>query len=153
MTPLSRNQSPINRRAPWAPGWGRRAAAVAVATQALVLPAPAFANYGGNYYGGSQITLIVCGVMAAVAILWAVWFGVSRLRRPQYEPTRLATAAERRALYVDQRVAYRPRIIRPAATAEPDVADELTKLANLRDRGVLNTTEFEAQKAKLLATG
>jgi hypothetical protein len=30
-------------------------------------------------------------------------------------------------------------------------ADELTKLANLRDQGVLTPEQFEAQKAKLLA--
>jgi hypothetical protein len=35
--------------------------------------------------------------------------------------------------------------------AKPDIADELTKLADLRDRGVLTDAEFEAQKAKLLA--
>ena len=38
-----------------------------------------------------------------------------------------------------------------AAAPEPDVADELTKLATLRDRGILTDTEFAAQKAKLLA--
>ncbi len=31
-----------------------------------------------------------------------------------------------------------------------DVADELAKLADLRDRGVLSETEFESQKGKLL---
>jgi hypothetical protein len=35
--------------------------------------------------------------------------------------------------------------------AEPDVADELTKLAALRDRGILTDAEFASQKAKLLA--
>jgi Short C-terminal domain len=30
-------------------------------------------------------------------------------------------------------------------------ADELTKLADLRDRGVINQAEFEQQKAKILA--
>ncbi len=153
MTPFSQNQSPINRRVRRAPGWGRRAGAVAVAVQALVLPTPALANYGGNSYGGSEITLIVCGVMAAAAILWATWYGVGRLRRRQPEPTRLATASERRAVYVTQRIAATPRVIRATATAEPDVADELTKLADLRDRGVLSSTEFEAQKARVLATG
>ena len=37
------------------------------------------------------------------------------------------------------------------ASAEPDVADELAKLAALRDRGILTDAEFAAQKAKLLA--
>lgn len=31
-----------------------------------------------------------------------------------------------------------------------DVADELTRLADLRDRGVLTDAEFQAQKAKIL---
>jgi hypothetical protein len=35
----------------------------------------------------------------------------------------------------------------------PDVADQLSKLADLRDRGVLTEAEFEAQKAKLLSAG
>jgi hypothetical protein len=35
--------------------------------------------------------------------------------------------------------------------AEPDVADELAKLAALRDKGILTDSEFAAQKAKLLA--
>jgi hypothetical protein len=31
-------------------------------------------------------------------------------------------------------------------------ADQLTKLADLRDRGVITAEEFEQQKAKVLAT-
>jgi hypothetical protein len=37
-----------------------------------------------------------------------------------------------------------------APAPAPHVADELTKLADLRDRGALTDAEFEAQKAKLL---
>ncbi|PIM72746.1 hypothetical protein CTU88_11270 [Streptomyces sp. JV178] len=37
----------------------------------------------------------------------------------------------------------------PAPTAS--VADELAKLISLRDKGVLSETEFEQQKARLLA--
>jgi Short C-terminal domain len=37
------------------------------------------------------------------------------------------------------------------APAQPDLADELTKLANLHGSGVLTDAEFEAAKAKLLA--
>ena len=36
------------------------------------------------------------------------------------------------------------------AAAAPDVADQLSKLADLRDRGVLTDAEFQQQKAKLL---
>jgi hypothetical protein len=38
-----------------------------------------------------------------------------------------------------------------ATPAQPDVADELTKLALLRDRGILTDAEFATQKAKILA--
>lgn len=38
-----------------------------------------------------------------------------------------------------------------SAPAPASLADELAKLAALRDQGVLSDTEFEAQKARLLA--
>ena len=38
-----------------------------------------------------------------------------------------------------------------AGTSGTSTAEELTKLAGLRDSGVINNEEFEAQKAKLLA--
>jgi hypothetical protein len=42
----------------------------------------------------------------------------------------------------------------PAAPApKPDVVDQLAKLADLHDRGALTDAEFQAQKAKLLASG
>jgi hypothetical protein len=37
-------------------------------------------------------------------------------------------------------------------TAAPDVADQLTKLADLRDRGALSEAEFQAQKRELLGS-
>jgi hypothetical protein len=42
----------------------------------------------------------------------------------------------------------------PRQTPAPsvDVADELAKLADLKDRGVLSDAEFASQKAKLLGT-
>ena len=40
-----------------------------------------------------------------------------------------------------------------APAAQPSVADQLTKLADLKDRGVLTDAEFQTQKAKLLAEG
>lgn len=44
-----------------------------------------------------------------------------------------------------------PRAGQPAAPAGPaDVPDELTKLADLRDRGVLTEEEFQAEKGRLL---
>ena len=38
-----------------------------------------------------------------------------------------------------------------AAATPPSTAEELSKLASLRDQGVLTEAEFDAQKAKLLA--
>lgn len=38
-----------------------------------------------------------------------------------------------------------------ANAGPPDVTEQLTKLADLRDRGALTEAEFEAEKAKLLA--
>jgi hypothetical protein len=38
----------------------------------------------------------------------------------------------------------------PAPAAQPDPVEQLSKLADLRDRGVLSDEEFEAQKAKIL---
>ena len=37
------------------------------------------------------------------------------------------------------------------AAGEPSTADQLAKLADLRDRGVITAQEFESQKAKILA--
>ena len=42
------------------------------------------------------------------------------------------------------------RYIQDAAGA-PSTADQLTKLADLRDRGVITADEFEREKAKILA--
>jgi hypothetical protein len=41
--------------------------------------------------------------------------------------------------------------IQSASTSSTSTAEELHKLADLRDRGVLSQQEFDAQKAKLLA--
>jgi hypothetical protein len=38
-----------------------------------------------------------------------------------------------------------------AAAGTQSAADELTKLADLRDRGVITAEQFEAQKAKVLS--
>jgi hypothetical protein len=40
----------------------------------------------------------------------------------------------------------------PGATAPVDPADEIAKLADLRDRGALTDAEFQAQKKKILGT-
>jgi hypothetical protein len=42
--------------------------------------------------------------------------------------------------------------VQQAASSSSSTADELTKLADLRDRGVITPQEFEQQKASLLAS-
>jgi type VI protein secretion system component VasK len=41
--------------------------------------------------------------------------------------------------------------VQDVAGSQPSTADQLAKLADLRDRGVITPAEFEAQKAKILA--
>jgi hypothetical protein len=55
----------------------------------------------------------------------------------------------RRAKEQDQM--FREYVQDAAASGGGGTGDELTKLADLRDRGVLSEAEFEAQKAKILA--
>ena len=45
----------------------------------------------------------------------------------------------------------RAYIQQAAASSSASTADQLTKLADLRDRGVISAQEFEREKAKVLA--
>ena len=47
--------------------------------------------------------------------------------------------------------AFREYVQQTAADAPASTADQLTKLADLRDRSVISDDEFERQKAKILA--
>lgn len=42
--------------------------------------------------------------------------------------------------------------VQEAAGSQPSSADQLAKLADLRQRGIITTDEFEQQKAKVLAS-
>jgi hypothetical protein len=46
--------------------------------------------------------------------------------------------------------AFKSYVQQAAATAPASTADELQKLAGLRDQGVITPAEFDAQKAKIL---
>ncbi len=46
---------------------------------------------------------------------------------------------------------FRSYVQQAASDAPASTADQLSKLADLRDRGVITADEFEAQKAKVLA--
>lgn len=52
----------------------------------------------------------------------------------------------------DQSAYAQPTYAQPApAAGDDDVVEQLTKLAELRDKGILTDEEFAAQKAKVLA--
>jgi hypothetical protein len=119
-----------------------------------------FANYGGNSYGGSEITIIVVIVMAVIGIGVVTWLGVRALIRSRsgggselrYEPSpalsSMNSAPPRRESVI---VSPTSPIVVGRSAPSVDPADELAKLADLRDRGALTEAEFEAQKAKTLA--
>jgi len=59
---------------------------------------------------------------------------------------------ERAARQAQQQDAEARSYIQQAAASSPaSTADQLTKLADLRDRGVISAQEFEREKAKILA--
>jgi hypothetical protein len=57
--------------------------------------------------------------------------------------------AARQAQQQDQE--FRSYVQQAAASAPASTADQLAKLADLRDRGVISAEEFEREKAKVLA--
>jgi hypothetical protein len=57
--------------------------------------------------------------------------------------------AVRQAQQQDQE--FRQYVQQAAASAPASTADQLAKLADLRDRGVISAEEFEREKAKVLA--
>jgi uncharacterized membrane protein YdbT with pleckstrin-like domain len=52
--------------------------------------------------------------------------------------------------HLDAAGANRPAPAQAVPVATPDVADQIAKLATLRDQGAITTEEFEAKKAELL---
>jgi hypothetical protein len=65
----------------------------------------------------------------------------TKQQQPEFEKLRAA---------LDQAIAAQHAPQAPVAAVPASLADELTKLAALRDQGVLNPAEFEQQKARLL---
>ena len=108
---------------------------------------------GGDYSnrpcepGEAQgIFTLVGGIFAGVSIVLLI--GSFWLGRAMQPLTALSTAATPRwpALAGAATAATAPMA---SAGAEP-LVDRLTRLADLRDRGILTEAEFQAQKAKLL---
>ena len=69
-----------------------------------------------------------------------------------YLIARGGTMHERAAQQAQQQDAeFRSYVQETAASAPASTADQLAKLADLRDRGVISAEEFEREKAKVLA--
>jgi hypothetical protein len=73
-------------------------------------------------------------------------------RRQQIEEMKAKAAAQAPGGTALQEMMAKVAAQAQAALPKPEVADQLTKLADLRDRGVLSNAEFETEKAKILAT-
>jgi hypothetical protein len=58
-------------------------------------------------------------------------------------------AAQEDQQYAQQQYAQAPP---PAPAAAPDTVSQLKQLADLKTQGILTDAEFEAQKAKILAS-
>jgi hypothetical protein len=80
----------------------------------------------------------------------------ARMRDPD---ARRQLVEERRAQAAEQVKAIQEMMAKSAAGSQgmeqpkPDPVEQLSKLADLRDRGVLTEAEFQAQKARILAAG
>jgi hypothetical protein len=51
-----------------------------------------------------------------------------------------------------QEQAFRQYVQETASTSGPSTADQLAKLADLKEKGVISEAEFQAEKAKVLAS-
>ena len=92
--------------------------------------------------GGMARTAVVAGTATAVS---------NRVSRRQ--AGRWAEQAPPQQQYQEPPQQYQqPVAPAPAGTGSDDLIDQLQKLAALRDQGILTDAEFEAQKAKLLAS-
>jgi len=88
-------------------------------------------------------TAVVAGTATAVS---------NRVSRRQ--ANRWSTQQEAEMYEQQQQQSYQqPQYAQPAPAAPaPDPIEQLQKLAELKNQGILTDAEFEAQKAKILAT-
>jgi hypothetical protein len=94
--------------------------------------------------GGMARTAVVAGTATAVSNR------VSRRQAGRWQQQADAQAYQEQQYAQPQYAAPPPPAPAPVAPAEDDVIEQLQKLAQLRDQGILTDAEFQAQKAKLL---
>ena len=130
----------------------------------LVLPASAFGffetpSHSGSASGAGAYVAAAAGIIAVVGVGGMGVRNLVKSRRMRQTPNPVSgwsrDSRVARSGGVDgvvRRVsADNPSdVVTSGPPARADVADELTKLADLRDRGVLTQAEFDVQKDKLL---
>jgi hypothetical protein len=94
---------------------------------------------------GVARTAVVAGTATAVS------GRVQRRQAEKFAGRDANIAAEREQAY-EQQVQPAPVAAAPAAAAGPSMLDQLQQLGELKAQGVLTDAEFEAQKAKILAS-
>ena len=95
---------------------------------------------------GVARTAVVAGTATAVS------GRVQRRQAEKFAGRDANIAAEREQAY-EQQVQQAPAAAAPAAAAAgPSMLDQLQQLGELKAQGVLTDAEFEAQKAKILAS-
>ena len=93
---------------------------------------------------GIARTAVVAGTATAVS------GRVARRQAEQFADRDAQIYAQREQAY-QQQVDQEPAPPSPAATSTDDVIEQLTRLGELRDQGVLTDEEFAAQKARILS--
>ena len=112
--------------------------------------------------GGMARTAVVAGTATAVSNRVSRrqanrWAGQdqSAYAQPQYAQPQYAQPQYAQPQYAEPQYAqpqYAPPSPPPATAAAPDPIAQLTALAELKNQGILTDAEFEAQKAKILAS-
>jgi hypothetical protein len=93
------------------------------------------------------ITSIIGAIMAALSTFTLFWVLWKRQATPQ--PTALANLLDERAIHPHRQA--KPHRNSPTPTI-PDIADQLEKLANLRQQQAITNEEYELAKKRLLGS-
>jgi uncharacterized membrane protein YeaQ/YmgE (transglycosylase-associated protein family) len=105
----------------------------------------AAAIFGAHQTSGSVFAILIGSIVASMVIL--VLYRRYAQHRPITGPDAKQPPSERPHLGT---LLGRPGRGAPQPAARRDVSEQLQKLAELRDEGVLSDEEFEAKKAELL---
>jgi hypothetical protein len=128
----------------------RRVALIAVLVLAASAALPASANAYATSGGMNSVGWVVFAAGLGIPLLLFVVFAVRKMTtRPSDGVPHPGVGLNEPGAVIDEALAAAQARAGTAPTV--DVAEELTKLTDLRDRGALTDAEFQAQKAKLLA--